>query len=87
MGVPKSIQKPVLSTSWFDELPDGVQYIIWKKVYSSEVVPRFQHKDWWFHTVKARSESWLGYIDAETSHHFPSDHGFFSYGQSVDNKQ
>jgi hypothetical protein len=71
----------------FYDLPEGLQYFIWRDVYSSTILPYFRHKDWWFHTVKSRSEGWSGYIDAEMSHHFPSDHGFFSYGQSVNNKQ
>ena len=49
----------------FYDLPEGVQFLIWKKVFTLEIVPRLEHKDWWFHTVKCRSESHIGYLDAE----------------------
>jgi hypothetical protein len=46
-------------------LPNDIQWIINKLVFSETVLPCFRHKDWWWHTVKARSESWEKYIDVE----------------------
>jgi hypothetical protein len=48
------------------DLPEGVQYLIWKKYFTLNVVGLFEHKDWWWHTVKCRSDGGLpGFLDPE----------------------
>ena len=37
------------------DLPENVQYMINKILYSSTVIPCFNHKDWWWHTVICRA--------------------------------
>lgn len=48
------------------DLPEGVQYLIWKKYFTMNVIGHVNHKDWWFHTVKFRaSGGFPGFLDAE----------------------
>jgi hypothetical protein len=52
------------------DLPEELQWVINKINYSETIVPCFKHKDWWFHTVKARSDGWKEYIDPEAIDHW-----------------
>ena len=57
----------------FYDLPENVQYNVFKTLFSETVLSYMKHKDWWFHTVKCRAN--IGqykmpsphYIDAEIS--------------------
>lgn len=61
-----------------ENLPDDIQWYIWKIYFNKYVVPHFQYKDWWWHTVKVRGDvNILSYLDAEKSS-FPSKGEYFA---------
>lgn len=67
------------------ELPELVQYKINKILFSQEVLPNLEHKDWWWHTVKSRAECWDHYIDPKTLPHWIGKYQHFSYREHVRN--
>ena len=62
-----------------ENLPDDIQWYIWKIFFSKYVISHLKYKDWWFHNVKNRSNiSIKSYLDAEIFS-FQSQKHFFSY--------
>jgi hypothetical protein len=48
------------------DLPENIQYKINKIRFSDEVLIYMKNKDWWWHTVKSRSNiENKGYLDGE----------------------
>ena len=47
----------------FYNLPENVQYQVYKLIYTETIVPCFKHKDWWWHTVECRSNKGIFKMD------------------------
>jgi len=64
------------------DLPENVHYQINKIIFSDVIVPHFNYKDWWWHTVECRANikqcklEKPGFLDPEI--HGGQEH--FSYG-------
>ena len=69
----------------YSDLPELVQYKINKILFSQEVLPNLEHKDWWWHTVKSRSECWEHYIDPENIPRWIGKNEYFSNGDCFRN--
>ena len=67
--------------SYYD-LPESVQYKIFKIIYSDSVIKCLNHKDWWWHTVQCRANKGMHklkiplFLDAEIY----GGGQFFAYG-------
>lgn len=62
-----------------ENLPDDIQWYIWKIFFSKYVVIHFQYKDWWWHRVRCRGDTNITwYLDSEMST-YPTKKQFFSY--------
>ena len=61
-----------------ENLPDDIQWYIWKIYFSKNVVVHFGYKDWWWHSVKVRGDvNILFYLDPEKST-YPTKGDYFS---------